>query len=88
MGMFQGLIGLRAYRLQVGEGCRECGLCEKVCPIETNPGSMRELGIIKSADCLRCGNCVVNCPAKVLSFTARPASTSEEPLSDKEKGDC
>ncbi|MFA6899721.1 MAG: 4Fe-4S binding protein [Desulfurivibrionaceae bacterium] len=74
MGLFQGLLGPRVYRLKVGEGCRECGLCEKVCPIETNPGSMRSIGIVKSADCMRCGNCVVNCPAKALSFVEQPAA--------------
>lgn len=68
MGLFQGFLGSRAYRLQVGDGCRECGLCEKVCPIETNPGSMRSIGSVRSADCMRCGNCVVNCPTKALSF--------------------
>ncbi len=68
MGMIQGLIGSRVYRLKIGDGCLECGLCEKVCPIETNPGSMRSIGIIRSADCMRCGNCVVNCPVEALSF--------------------
>ena len=68
MGMLQGLIGPQAYRLQIGDGCRECGLCEKVCPIETNPGNMRSIGSVRSTDCMRCGNCVVNCPGKALSF--------------------
>ncbi|MFH1021404.1 MAG: 4Fe-4S binding protein [Pseudomonadota bacterium] len=71
MGLFQGLIAPRTYQLQVSESCRECGLCEKVCPIESNPGSMRSLGNVKSADCMRCGNCVVNCPVKALSFAER-----------------
>lgn len=68
MALFQGLIAPRTYLLQVGENCRECGLCEKVCPIETNPGMMKNVGVVKSTDCMRCGNCVVNCPAKALSF--------------------
>ena len=71
MGMFQGLIWPRAYRLQIGDGCRECGLCEKVCPIETSPGMFKSVGLVKSADCMRCGNCVVNCPTQALSFVGQ-----------------
>ncbi len=71
MALFQGLIAPRTYQLQVSESCRECGLCAKVCPIETNPGSMRSIGVVKSSDCMRCGNCVVNCPGKALSFAGQ-----------------
>ncbi len=87
MGLFQGFLGLRAYRLQVGDGCRECGLCEKVCPIETNPGNMRGIGSVRSADCMRCGNCVVNCPTKALSFAKRADSFPETDSRGKGAGD-
>lgn len=68
MALFQGLIAPRTYQLQVSESCRECGLCAKACPIETNPGKFKSVGVVKSSDCMRCGNCVVNCPGKALSF--------------------
>ena len=87
MGLFQGFLGLRAYRLQVGDGCRECGLCEKVCPIETNPGSMRSIGSVRSADCMRCGNCVVNCPTKALSFAKGADSITERDSRGKGAGE-
>ena len=87
MGLFQGFLGLRAYRLQVGDGCRECGLCEKVCPIETNPGSMRSIGNVRSADCMRCGNCVVNCPTKALSFAKGADSITERDSRGKGAGE-
>ncbi|MBU4117418.1 MAG: 4Fe-4S binding protein [Proteobacteria bacterium] len=75
MALFQGLIAPRTYLLQVGESCRECGLCEKVCPIETNPGMLKNVGVVKSTDCMRCGNCVVSCPAKALSFADSPQAS-------------
>jgi len=68
MAHFQGLIAPRTYQLQVSENCRGCGLCAKVCPIETNAGMFKSIGAVKSSDCMRCGNCMVNCPAKALSF--------------------
>lgn len=85
MALFQGLIAPRTYLLQVSESCRECGLCEKVCPIETNPGMVKSVGIVKSTDCMRCGNCVVNCPAKALSFADNALSSRKAAKSATEK---
>ena len=87
MAIFQGLIAPRTYLLQVGENCRECGVCEKVCPIETNPGRMRSMGSVKSADCMRCGNCVVNCPAGALKFAERTDADTARDFREKGVGE-
>lgn len=39
---------------------------------ETNPGAYKDSGYVKSADCMRCSNCVVNCPKKALFLPAVP----------------
>ncbi|MFZ5774847.1 MAG: 4Fe-4S binding protein [Thermodesulfobacteriota bacterium] len=68
MGTFQAMLAPRTYRLQVAASCKECGACQRACPIETYPGANRQLGVVASVECMRCGNCVVNCPSKALSF--------------------
>ncbi len=68
MGTMQGVTGYGRYLLKIGEECRECGLCRRVCPIQTYPGSHKSDGEIKSGECMRCFNCVENCPTKALSF--------------------
>lgn len=76
MGTFQGLISQRTYQLQVGEACRECGLCREACPIETYAGASRAEGVVASRDCMRCGNCVVTCPQRALSFLEKAEKRS------------
>jgi polyferredoxin len=66
MGTLQGMIGKDKYLLHVSEDCFGCGLCEKVCPVKTYPGSFK--GKVRSEDCIRCSNCVLNCPRKALRF--------------------
>lgn len=68
MATFQGLFPSGSYTLQVAPSCKQCGLCAKACPIETNPGSFKEAGVVDAAQCMRCGNCVENCPQKALRF--------------------
>ncbi|MGV1098565.1 4Fe-4S binding protein [Thiovibrio sp. JS02] len=71
MATFQGILSPRTYRLRVDAGCRECGICRQVCPVETYPGACKKSGYVKSADCMRCGNCVENCPEQALSLPDR-----------------
>lgn len=79
MATFQGLLPSWKYALQVDPSCRQCGLCQKSCPIESDPGSFRESGIVPSSQCMRCGNCVENCPRKALQFITRlPEKTRQE----------
>lgn len=68
MATFQGFFPARNYQLRVDDSCRQCGLCRKVCPIETYPGSFKSSGVVDGKLCMRCGNCVENCPVKALSF--------------------
>lgn len=68
MALFQGLLSPKTYRLQVGKDCRQCGICQKACPIETYPGSFKDAHYVKSAACMRCGNCVQACPRQQLSL--------------------
>lgn len=71
MGSLQGISSTNTYLLTVEDSCVGCKKCFKVCPISTYPGAFREednIGQVPSVECLRCSNCVVNCPKKSLSF--------------------
>lgn len=68
MATFQGIVAPNTYLLNVSGSCKSCGVCREVCPIETDPGSCRDAGVVKSMHCMRCGNCVDNCPQGALSF--------------------
>lgn len=74
MGSMQGVSSTNTYLLTVDESCIQCKKCQKVCPISTYPGSYKpETGsaYIPSIECLRCFNCITNCPKKSLSFSER-----------------
>ncbi|MEN8142554.1 MAG: 4Fe-4S binding protein [Thermodesulfobacteriota bacterium] len=71
MGSMQGISSKNTYLLTVEDSCVQCKKCQKVCPISTYPGDFRQeegFGRVPSIECLRCSNCVMNCPKKALSF--------------------
>jgi ferredoxin-type protein NapH len=72
MATMQGLYSQNTYLLKVTDDCKQCGLCRKVCPVQTYPGEYKTQGYVPSKECMRCGNCIVNCPKKALSLTALP----------------
>jgi formate hydrogenlyase subunit 6/NADH:ubiquinone oxidoreductase subunit I len=49
------------------EECRDCGVCEKACPMDIPVREYMEAGEIHHPDCLRCGECVDACPTTALS---------------------
>jgi polyferredoxin len=59
------------------ELCVECKICFKACPMQIKPYLFKGRGIelVKDADCLRCGSCVVSCPTKALSLEDKQKST-------------
>jgi len=68
MATFQGLFSSSNYLLKVEENCRQCGVCGKSCPLEITPGLYRNQGFVDGSLCMRCANCVQNCPKQALSF--------------------
>jgi ferredoxin-type protein NapH len=43
--------------------CSHCGLCRKVCPMDIDPEKSQN-----QLECIRCGECVSNCPKSCLKF--------------------
>jgi ferredoxin-type protein NapH len=76
MATMQGLYSQKTYLLKVSDNCKQCGLCRKVCPIQTNPGKYKAQGYVPNKECMRCGNCIVNCPKGALSLTTLPVVIS------------
>jgi ferredoxin-type protein NapH len=69
VGTFSGLIGGQKNSLKIDNTkCTSCTICQQVCPLSLAPYQDRELGKLKSKDCLKCNTCVVNCPKKALCF--------------------
>jgi ferredoxin-type protein NapH len=53
--------------LHVTEHCRDCKLCERVCPMQLKPYESKS-GYMHEGDCIKCSSCVAVCPARALSF--------------------
>jgi len=55
--------------LHVSESCKDCKLCEKVCPMQLKPYEHKS-GAMGHGDCLKCSTCVAACPIQALTFEA------------------
>lgn len=64
MGTVQRSMGGSKYQLQVDkERCIDCGLCQKVCPMQLPVNE-----ILEKPDCVKCARCVEACPKEALHF--------------------
>jgi ferredoxin-type protein NapH len=64
MGTMQRSMGGSKYQLQVDkERCIDCGLCQKVCPMQLPVNE-----ILEKPDCIKCARCVEACPKEALRF--------------------
>ncbi len=69
LGAFLALLGARR-RLKVlrdGSQCKECSMCDKVCPLGLSPMNDEGKGIY----CWNCGQCIGSCANKALAFKWR-----------------
>jgi len=74
MGTMQNLIDRAATRRPTrariatdADACRDCGICERACPMDIPIREYLGVGEIDHPDCLRCRACVDVCPTTALS---------------------
>ncbi|MGH4139726.1 4Fe-4S binding protein [Clostridium sp.] len=61
MGAFYAIVGkFSPYKVVRNENkCIDCGICSKKCPVNID---VQHLSEVKSAECISCQTCVLNCP--------------------------
>ncbi|TAN41686.1 MAG: 4Fe-4S binding protein [Nitrospirae bacterium] len=60
--------GRGKYQLNIGPSCKECGLCEKSCPMDLEIVKHKPDARMLDPDCLKCSECAGVCPKGALSF--------------------
>ena len=69
MGTMQNALGGHKHLLLIDAAkCKQCRLCEKVCPIQLAIVQDKDNGRLTSRDCLKCPECIAVCPTKALSW--------------------
>jgi len=55
---------------ETAEGCNDCGLCEKNCPMDIRIREYTRNGLrVGSTECIICQTCISSCPKKVLGLS-------------------
>ena len=71
VGSLANWVGRDKYPLRIDSNlCIECGLCRKACSIDIFPFNYKgeKVETVWDGDCLRCGQCVADCPTGALSL--------------------
>lgn len=68
VGTMASAIGGTKYQLEIAHDCRQCGICEKQCPMELSIARHRDSGTLPHHDCIKCSSCVDSCPREALSW--------------------
>lgn len=68
IGTLNNIIGgnKKTIKMNKNNKCIGCSLCSKKCKMFLNPTSYIKNGEINNRDCIKCGECVRNCPKKVF----------------------
>lgn len=72
MGTLSNFMSSGKYPLTIDEGCADCRLCAKACPMQLTPYSFKTSGQMTDNDCIKCSTCVAVCPKKILHFEEKP----------------
>jgi NAD-dependent dihydropyrimidine dehydrogenase PreA subunit len=50
--------------------CTNCGLCEKICPMDVFLTEEGNVNIVYQSDCCNCAQCMYICPVDAIAVTA------------------
>jgi polyferredoxin len=73
VGTMANALGGSKDQLQISHDCRECGRCEKQCPMDLSIVSHKAAGTLPHRDCLKCSSCKDACPTGALSWPSETA---------------
>ena len=63
-------LGWPSLRLRAqADGCTNCKSCTRGCPMSLDVNAMVQAENMQNLECILCGTCVDNCPAKVIAYT-------------------
>jgi ferredoxin-type protein NapH len=66
------LLHLPQFRVKTDPSkCVNCNACNKKCPMSISVSTDLKEGYIQTSDCILCGECIDNCPKKVLKYGIR-----------------
>lgn len=68
VGTFASAVGGSKYQLEIASDCRQCGTCEKQCPMGFSIAEHRDSGSLPHHDCIKCSSCVTSCPRGALAW--------------------
>lgn len=59
-----------SLRLAADSGsCTDCKTCTRGCPMSLDVNAMVQAGKMEHSECVLCGTCIDNCPAKAIRYT-------------------
>ncbi|MFX1520377.1 MAG: 4Fe-4S binding protein [Promethearchaeota archaeon] len=82
-----GIVGLCKVRL-VNDNCSGCGICNHTCDMQVDVlGELKTHGEVLSSNCIRCLNCINECPKGAIgfNFSRKEASLSDDAASKAER---
>ncbi len=68
VGTVAAAIGGDKFQLTISHDCRQCGACEKQCPMGFSIAEHRDAGALPHKDCIKCSSCVDACRSEALSW--------------------
>lgn len=68
VGTIAATIGGDKFLLEINRDCRQCGACEKHCPMGLTIAEHRDSGSLPHSDCIKCSSCVNSCPRGALGW--------------------